>query len=95
MQEDTKQEIESLKEEIRALKEQVETLSKPDNDIKFLKEELKFHSHDGRGTKMINDVLRMLPYIEGKFKTQGSVGLTTTYLDADGKTITVTNGIIT
>jgi len=76
---------EDTKKEIEALK----------GEIKALKEEFKFHSHDGRGTKMLNDILKLIPYIEGRFKTQGSVGITTTYKDADDRIITVKNGIIT
>lgn len=72
-------------------KKEIDTLKE---EIKRLKDELKFHSHDGRGTMILNEILKLLPYIEGRFKTQGSVGITTTYLDADGKTITVKNGII-
>lgn len=63
-------------------------------EIKRLNNELKRHTHDGRGTVLANEFLRLLPYIEGKFKTQGSVGKTTIYYDKDDKKITVKNGII-
>lgn len=60
--------------------EKIEELEK---EIAELRELIKTHSHNGMGSKMIKEIIKLSP-----------LGLTTTYTDKNNYTITVRNGII-